>query len=108
MGNPYKYSHDENGKERFALRDFPHSKARKAAEDRYRSDREEAMEYTSSFSTLRQGRDNGPDIYDDVPVCQKYPTKPKGRSKKGGKTIRKVSPGSPQDTEERPKENDNE
>lgn len=71
-------------------RSFPHSNSGKKLADRYEEDREEALEYSDSFSTNRKGGSkNYPDVYDDEPVeYNKYPVKPK-RRQDNRETIRK-------------------
>lgn len=84
----FKLLHD--GK--ILVRHVSFSNSSKRAADRYKDDREQALEYTTSFSTLRKGGvHNIPDLYDDnfIPY-KKYETKPKRNNHKNQKSIRKM------------------
>ena len=61
------------------LRHFSHANSDRKASDRYQEERDEAMEYTDSFSTLRKGKRACKDIYDDEYIvhADKYRVKPK-------------------------------
>lgn len=78
------------GKYQQIWRTFPHANSGRKIAERYDEDREEALEYTDSFSTNRKGGEhNYPNLYDDEYVEQyKYPVKPK-RHHDNRDTIRK-------------------
>lgn len=79
----------------FDLRTFPHANSYRKIVDRYEEDREDAMEYTDSFSTNRKGgKRNVPDALDDetTSLVGKYPVKPKKHNKKRD-TIRRQGEG---------------
>lgn len=84
----------------FLMRSFPHSNSNKKLADRYKEDRDEAMQYTDSFSTLRKGKKNIPDVYDDEFIYRKYPTKPKKNDHKGKESIRTSNKFEEEDDEE--------
>lgn len=88
MADRYKYSQDENHRGWIPMRTFPHSNSDKKWADRYEDDRDEALQYTNSFSTLRKGKSATPDIYDDEFIHQKWPIKPKDKDYKGKESIR--------------------
>lgn len=75
----------------FDLRTFPHANSYRKIVDRYEEDREDAREFTDSFSTNRKGgKRNVPDAWDDeaTSLVGKYPVKPKKHNIKRD-TIRK-------------------
>lgn len=79
----------------FDLRTFPHANSKRKIADRYDEDREDAREFTESFSTNRTGGiRNIPDARDDIPTSKvgKYPVKPKKHNKKRD-TIRRQGEG---------------
>lgn len=80
------------GKKLDGMRTFPHSNSKRAMLNRDREDRAEALEYTTHYPQLRHGRTGAgecPDVYDDVFVYSKWPTKPKENDHKGKATIRR-------------------
>lgn len=65
------------------LRSFPHSNSKRKQADRYKSDIEEISQYTSTLPTLRNGKQECPDCYNDVwkySYTKKYATKPKANN----------------------------
>lgn len=75
------------------LRRFPHANSLRKIEDRCKTDRDEALEYTNSFEPNKHSRKEICDVYDDVfreDVCKKWETKPKGKRHKGQETIRRT------------------
>ena len=64
------------------FRSYPHSSGSKKAADRFRADRDEALEYTASFSTTNRngGPGNVPSDRSDKETSksEKYPVKPRG------------------------------
>lgn len=73
------------------FREVSHANSLRKFADRYKEDREEAMEYTEHFSTNRNGARSIPDSWDDRWNDQagKYVTKPKKNNHHGNATIRK-------------------
>ena len=61
------------------IRNVSHANSLKRIADRYKGDREEAMEYTENFSTNRMGTRTIPDAWDDIwnDMGGKYVVKPK-------------------------------
>ena len=78
--------------EHHIFRSFPHSNSKRKAAD-CRPELDEAREYSTSVRITRggKGEDVIPDLWDDkIPEkVFKWAVKPKGRSKKGGQTIRR-------------------
>lgn len=83
---------DKNARPWLCFRTFPHSNSKRRIEDRFKSDEQEAFEYTTSFTGNRHRRGEIPNVYDDdYPDCtqKKYISKAKKNKWNHHETIRK-------------------
>lgn len=74
------------------FRTFPHSNSKRRIADRFKSDEQEALEYTTSFTGNKHRREEIPNVYDDdYPnyAQKKYISKAKKNKWNHHETIRK-------------------